>query len=233
MSDMQPDELAALRRRVYGPDADPRGDPAAMARLSDLQRPRVAATEVPAPDPAPISVAAALEPAATVAGDASVTGTTKDRLRLKQKVLVLWAASVVAAVLTTASITSWLHKPPGSEVAVLTLSAENDLPVYRDEFYRDVLVSEDFSGLTVIYLRPEFSSRLSDRGCLQIVPTVESATVESAFGCGAGPYPPSVPMTVIETMPESLRDRFPSGTTLRFVLENRSVRVLSSGPGRT
>ncbi|BDV30894.1 hypothetical protein [Microbacterium terricola] len=62
-------ELADLRRRAYGPDADIHADPAALARLRELEEKERVAAEATAT--APASAAAAADDAGAAAADAT------------------------------------------------------------------------------------------------------------------------------------------------------------------
>ncbi len=67
------DELAALRRRAYGPDADIQNDPRAQARLAELER-AIAPVEVAQPDASATDAVprpAPVRPACALRGDAA------------------------------------------------------------------------------------------------------------------------------------------------------------------
>src|SRR4029450_3948501 len=78
-------ELADLRRRAYGPDADIQRDPGALHRLHELEalaREEPAAAEAPAPatqssDSKPATASATAEPRASGLGEQSAPATTK------------------------------------------------------------------------------------------------------------------------------------------------------------
>jgi len=77
MRDGVDEELAALRKRAYGADADIRHDPAALARLAELERlhrnghvPQPATPPTPAPAPPPRPLIAASTVAAAASGSA-------------------------------------------------------------------------------------------------------------------------------------------------------------------
>jgi hypothetical protein len=104
------EELAALRRRAYGPDADIEADPLAQARLEELER-EYAARGRGAPDGAPIDRDAASEdatPASTQAGppDAEVPG----RMRRALPIIAI-GASVVAVIAVGALGFERLNRP--------------------------------------------------------------------------------------------------------------------------
>ena len=243
--DMRHDELSDLRRRVYGRGGDLSGDPVAMARLSHLQELEASrgqpGSETPAaPEPdagAGGGVSAGAEDGASpreAPERAALPSTERLPHAPGRRLRVLWVVSVLVAVLVTAVVISWLQASPGCEIAMLSLSEDQELPAHQSEFYRDVLVTEDFHGLTAIYLRPDFTSQANDGGCVQLVATRENTRVEPTFGCGAGTFPPDIVMTVTQIAPRDLRNSFGVGSTLRFTVvgedERYFVRVESVGP---
>ncbi|AZS38377.1 hypothetical protein CVS47_03033 [Microbacterium lemovicicum] len=96
-------ELARLRRRAYGPDADIAADPVALARLDELEqaaRPQPEPERAPEPDPTPAAAASARLSEAPVA--AAVVPGPSARPRAQWH-LALIAGVGVLAVLMAAS----------------------------------------------------------------------------------------------------------------------------------
>ncbi len=222
MSDVDLEDLAELRRRVYGPEGDLHRDADAIARLSAL----TPLHRIPAAAPIGSDPIAA-EPDG--GADAESSPVTPSRPRLDRRIKILWATSVAAAVLLTAAATSWIYSPPGSQIAALTLHKDRELSTYGSGFSEDALVTDDFHGLTVVRLRQDQTSPMLDGGCIQVISTVRNPRVDATFGCGAGPFVPSAPMTVTQTSPRALRSAFPIGTTLQFALQDGVVKVRSGG----
>jgi hypothetical protein len=223
VSDVVPEDLDELRRRVYGPLGDLRSDTDAVARLSALtaqQRTPAAGTARSAP--------AVTEPNAGLAAE-SPNPVTPARPGLNRRTRILWVASVAAAVLFTAAATSWIYSPPGSQIAALTLHSDRELPTYGSGYSEGALVTDDFHGLSVIYLGPEQTSSMSEGGCIQVMPTVRNFQANPTFGCGAGPFAPNAPIVVTQTSPRNLRDAFPIGTALQFLLKDGVIEVRSGG----
>jgi hypothetical protein len=102
-------ELNSLRARAYGPDADITGDPAALARLAQLEasaKPR-SSVAVPAPAEADLPSAAASTDPGTPDAAAPTTPVASARPRRRGVILALaWAASLVVVAVATYAIAS-------------------------------------------------------------------------------------------------------------------------------
>jgi hypothetical protein len=213
-------ELAELRRRVYGPDGDLYGDRDAAARLSVLEGQETARNAGEAsPD---LTVTEAVTDEKTDSSEA-----VSRYPRLGKRTKFLWAASVVATALITAAGSALMHAPPGSQVMTLPLHAEEEAPTAQTNYPEGALITDDFHGLTVMYLRPDEASSVPDGGCLQVAPTVYDPRLSPTFGCGAGPFPPSAPLTINQTSPRELQQAFSIGTTLQFTMQDGVVHVRS------
>lgn len=111
----EPDELERLRRRAYGRDADITGDPAAQARLAELEAARhrerapgvdaAAAVPAPAPERGPLPEPAEEPPSADGIDGAPVARRRRRRLAILG---VAIAAVFVNAILITVM---WPHPP--------------------------------------------------------------------------------------------------------------------------
>ncbi|HEY9307204.1 MAG TPA: hypothetical protein VIP82_05310 [Microbacterium sp.] len=308
-TDLPLDELRALQARAYGRDADIQSDPAALARLHELEARASAArtgSTVPTADAAPAQPAApaaqeglpetadrhqavsggdrvgtdaaagvsggittrssgepapgsdasapvtgattlpgagtpgdVAEPAGTGSGSAAaepVAGVDTPTSEVSaqtparpwwRRIPVLWAASVVAALLIGAGVSAWIQNLEEGRVAVLREDSDAEWP---DMFFgarpADGLVFDGFHGLTVLSF-PQSVAQGSAQTCLYIL------TPPDGFGagsCAAGSYPASASMEVVSSSPEALRDRFPLGTSLQFVLEDSTVQVYAREP---
>jgi hypothetical protein len=139
-----------------------------------------------------------------------------------RRTAILWAASVLVAVGATAAVATGLGGAGGREVAVVALDPDRPVPERWDGWYQDVATGVGrFHGLTVIGLvNPEDDAR-----CVTVVAPRYSLGGNPVGGCAAGAFPARGLLTVTDDMPAELRDEFPEGTALEFVLDGMSVRV--------
>ncbi|WP_435080753.1 hypothetical protein [Clavibacter michiganensis] len=232
MDEPQRSELRELRRRAYGPAPDLDG--AELDRLQELEARQGgaagaasashsagAATPVapPAAHPvAPAPVAPALDERDAGDDDAPASRAPASRRRTP----ILWAASVLVAVGATVALTSGLASMTGRDVGTVALDPDRPVPDRWDDWYQDVATGVgEFHGLTVIGLEnPE-----DDAACVTVVAPQFARGTNPVGGCAAGSFPARGVLTVTGDMPAELRDEFPEGTALEFVLEGGSVRV--------
>ncbi|KJL42263.1 hypothetical protein [Microbacterium trichothecenolyticum] len=319
-TDSSRDELAELRERAYGRDADIHDDPAALARLSELEEqaaaasaasiaasarlstnggaPRrsafegdeegaerpglappaseetdVAASADPiAPDrdehgspspanapsaddragaavPTPAHVAAGASagvswrvgPAADSASDAGDDVVDPDATKTPEaaavrpwwrRIPVLWAASVVAAVLVGAGLTVLVQSMEAGRVGVLGVDPDADWP---EEVWggptEDSLAFESFYGLSVLS-QPQVTGdgTQGEVPCLIVFSGVGDNPSYLGGSCGAGSFPAQAALVVGRQAPSELRERFAEGTALQFVLDGEQVHVYAREP---
>lgn len=170
---------------------------------------------------------AATEPVAGVDAPTSEVSAKAPARPWWRRIPVLWAASVVAALFIGAGVSVWMQNLEEGRVAVLSEDSDAEWP---DMFFgarpADGLVFDGFHGLTVLSF-PQSVAQGSAQTCLYIL------TPPDGFGagsCAAGSYPASASMEVVSSSPEALRDRFPLGTSLQFVLEGSTVQVYARAP---
>lgn len=234
MSDSRADELRSLRARAYGPGADIFDDPAAVRRLAELESiTRTPIREpVPAPEPIPEPPAEPSEevdrppagpPEPPGATDAAAPPASARRAWWRRPV-VLWAASIVVAVVATALVTHLALSQGPRQVAVLAPSSVEWPQEYFGEQPEGGQVFDDFYGVTVIALPQQFSEDLA-APCLYVLRTGEMSNGMLGGGCGAGAFTATAAVAVTESMPEALRDRFPDGGAVQFVLDGDRVLV--------
>ena len=254
MDDATRDELAALRRRAYGPDADIVADPAASARLAELEE-RARAAGAPGPgtptdeaatatpdQAAPESALDPIDPLGVLRAGVEEADTVGDErvLRPPRPVaapwIVAWAVSVIAvAVLVGGLVFGLASMPPvagsGPGRQISTLTEKADLP----DAVRGWIAGRDtsafaFEGLIVVPTPAGVGPSGSGATCLLVAPregygSDGSAPGEAFWGCQAGSFPASAQFVVSTQSPKALRARFPDGTALRFVLDGDRVGV--------
>lgn len=176
MDDRSRAELAALRARAYGPAADIDADPAALARLRELEdaahvadptaraagtdprsRDVDAAGEARAPDdpfaPVPVQAPAAGTVESVVASDGAgppADGPARLSRPRRRRVGVLWPLSVAATVLLTAVVITGVVPPRSADPRaplVLTRPASPLLTVAVDMADQRVVA---FHGVTIV-----------------------------------------------------------------------------------
>jgi hypothetical protein len=247
---MTPDaetELHALRRRAYGPDGDIHRDPVALARLAQLEELARAGTEpTVAPAAAPVDDAPlqVVDPAAPEAGEVRETTAVAEPLRARartprrrSRLIAVWAASIVAALVVGAA-TTWgsvrlVSRASGVEqIAVLQPDPGRSLPEdlnYGD--IEDVTIYQDFEGVTVITAQAPWAWSGENENCIIIAATADFdgepgqgiGTVGN--GCGAGEFAATVQLRMRDELPGTLTRRFGEGTALQFVYDGDRVAV--------
>ncbi|MEV4686572.1 hypothetical protein [Microbacterium sp. LWH3-1.2] len=304
-TDSSRDELAALRERAYGLNADILDDPAALARLNELEEQAAAAsaaniaalvarkrTSINGASPRRSAVGAAndAEPAAptlpasegtgaatgpdptlpgrdkpgspapaapdAVNADADTRGTdaadsgrdagdnvvgpdpgaeggaTASTRAWWRRLPVLWAASVVAAVLAGVALTLLVQSMEAGNVGVLHVDPEVEWPedVWAGET-EDSFAFETFYGLTVLS-QPQVTGDGTQGPvpCLIVFSGVGDNPSYLGGSCGAGSFPAEAVFIVGRQAPSELRDRFPVGTAMRFVLDGEQVHVYAREP---
>ena len=247
---MAQDELAVLRERAFGPNADISGDPAAIERLRQLEaealspavphRSRSEATADGVMSEARSAAGAASPgetefeagPMAAAASESSSSAAAASAPALTRRIRVAWALSLVVAVVVAAGFTLWLFPPSPPHTAVLrpVLSAEEDPPfplsgpaaegVELRAFGTYLGVEVYGGGGCVIVAFPDTDDR-------------QNASSVGCFGDGLRPMievwvPPDRVSSVDPTsvsISEELRERFPDGAVLRFTLDGDRVFV--------
>ncbi|WP_435093779.1 hypothetical protein [Clavibacter michiganensis] len=230
MDEPQRSELRELRRRAYGPAPDL--DDAELDRLQELEARQggaagTASHSAGAASPVAPSAAHPVAPApadpALDERDADDDDAPASRAPApRRRTAILWAASVLVAVGATVALTSGLASMTGRDVGTVALDPDRPVPDRWDDWYQDVATGVgEFHGLTVIGLEnPE-----DDAACVTVVAPQFARGTNPVGGCAAGSFPARGVLTVTGDMPAELRDEFPEGTALEFVLEGGSVRV--------
>ena len=238
------DELQRLRARAYGPDADIASDPEALRRLAELEARQREASE---PEPPPRSTAgeepaggdpAEAESAAQAPAPEKMDAAPSPR-RIGRWLPGLWAASLllvaaIAAAMTFTTTTALLRPVSTGDtrqVATIDLGSDFLAPRYLGlEQRADSRGHRDWYGLTILVVRGTWYGDTDDE-CLVIMrqadvdPNSDSLAGPMFTGCGAGGLPAVLQLRVNNAMPDELREQFPVGTGLRFVLDGSRVGV--------
>ncbi|MFT7764296.1 hypothetical protein [Clavibacter tessellarius] len=214
-------EIAQLRRRVFGPDAEP-GDAASLARLRELEGRDAGMAD--APDDA--------------RADDARTPTRRDRpgRRIRPRRVAAWAASLLVAAVVGAGATAWWLGDGRGTVAVLALEPP---PTPDNATYLSVDTGSiapgslfaAFHGISVARVPVPDAVTGVDATCLLAGPAEQDGSVGGLPGCATGAVPARTALVVTADQPQELRDAFPLGTTLTFELEGdgETVRVRTAG----
>jgi hypothetical protein len=249
------DELRRLRERAYGPDADIDLDPAAMARLLELEALQ------PAPAPSDVGVSVTESPGADeFAGSHSATG-SGDSSRAD-------SSSPEPGNETTDAVPSVLrpfgedaddaaHDPPTSHRKRRTILLATGALVLAALVGAGVTYSALSShpgSVAVLAPTPDavwpenFGDRRpggevfeeylglevylvpqpwSDTGTVPCLFVLSDASPSSIVtaGCGAGAFAPTAAVQVSNDMSLELLERYPAGSALQFVLDDGRVVV--------
>lgn len=254
------DELRRLRERAYGPAADIHDDPVALARLHELENAALSPTAPESgPDSPPDETIAAdvsddalsqvgafpsfAEPdgADPVGADdptpspsdvrEPVTDATAPRPWWRRRIPVLWAGSVVVALLLGVGLTLGVQAVEAGKVAVLSEDPEGEWPAQQlgpvaEEFSR----FEDFYGLSIA--ARSVGSAWADAAipCIWLYRDDDATLGIASSGCSAGSFPAQASFIVSAGSPVELREHFPVGTALLFVHEGSHVHVYAQAP---
>jgi hypothetical protein len=175
---------------------------------------------IPDPDPTPDAATAA----------ASATATRRPWWR---RARVLWAASVVAALLAGAGLALWLQSVDSGHVAVLHPEPDAAWPT---ELWGSPTEGSrtftPFHGMSVLVQLQDSGVEGQDRvPCLTVFSAVKGTINYGGGACGAGPFPASAAFVISAQSPKELREAFSEGTALQFVLVGDEVHVYAKGPG--
>lgn len=233
MSPDAQDELAELRRRAYGPDADIVADPAALARLRELEtfahdRARAAgagraasAVSDAVPDTGPGRSAGPASAAPSAADPVAARAEGGEvRRRLPRRLGLAWVASIVAAVVVSAGLTAWLFPLIAGDTtphaARLTPQPGGDATRFVTGEDVEFRYFGTYLGLSVY----------AGNDCLQVIFGGEGSRAGTG-SCTGGGLAATLDVTVPAAgggsgyssaveLPAELTDRYPQGATLRF-----------------
>lgn len=258
MDDAAHAELRALQARAYGPGDGLGTDAAARRRLAELEaqsrveraRPPVVEglPELPprvthaAPPPLPTVPAAVAAVAAAPTSASADTGVDPDARRRRILTGITWAGSLAMvatlAVGVTAAATSrtaWIGGglPAGAavtHVATLAVDPDREIPEYLGAPGSDQgSAYEAFADLVPVVSDVEVGEgRLI---CVQVITDDDWEEGPDSFwysGCSYAPFSAAASLVVTPGLPAPLRERFPTGTRLQFVVGDGVVDVFAA-----
>jgi hypothetical protein len=223
------DELAALRRRAYGPDADIAADADAVARLRELE-----AAHAPLPPatrpPAPVGRAArggpprivVVPPRPPLPAPPARGLRRLARRPSRRAVAVLWAASVVVAAGLAASVTAaGILSATGYDVTLRPLAEPPETNAAALFGLSGAVTGyDDLAGIRAVTAEPH------DNVCLVVQARPEAVSPDEVAGTCAPPgLLVTVELIVRRTYPEEVLARYRPGTTLRFTFDGEVVGV--------
>ena len=153
--------------------------------------------------------------------------------RLPSRRLVwLWAASLAVVAVAASAVTGALVRHDPQQVAILGIDEDFVFPGFLGAPAEAGAGYEDFLGLSVIRFG-DSDPRFLERICVGVMLAEDvdgqsisfSSDIGLQTGCSAGSFPAAASVEVTDAMPEELRDRFPIGTGLQFVLDGDHVTV--------
>lgn len=246
------EELAHLRKRAYGADADIHTDPEARARLDVLeakhQRAVAAAEELAARVPPPLvdgvpeHVASppplpspARVPAAGAAGGAGPEGASGDAepavqapARSSRRRVIL--ACVITAAVTAAIVvpaTMWASSLSTAPFMVLhPIAGAGTDALYADTFRAGALRFEEFYGMDVTV---GVLGNTDDR-CLMIIPNPRDVNAGRTGACSPPGFDPQFDMRVGDYAAPEIIEQLGPQTVVRFQVVGDEVRVFIVQP---
>lgn len=239
-------ELERLRARAYGPRADITSDPAALARLRELEdRERSMAAPVPTKkiEPSPDAGAGLAEETGQPAEEPPLPRPPLLRSRRRVWIAALATAGAVAltSAVTAAAVGSTTVDGTSGIAQTDALTPDPDAELGASGYLgfdpEQTRGFADYYGLTVFSGVSQIDSDGNRSECLIVLNTEEARDGGSArssprgvrFGsCGAGPFPAAVKFIVSASFPEPFRSRYPVGTAIQFVLDDDEVGVFAA-----
>ncbi|MFD4958110.1 hypothetical protein [Microbacterium sp. NPDC058389] len=243
-------ELEARNAVTVAVMGEPEQD--AVASASAVAWPLPVPDDGPAPAPGPATAATAATTVGAAAGAfaSSHGGTAPEdadpeddgipdpaggprRSWWRRHIPLLWAASVVAALVLGAGLTLWTQSLDAGHIAVLHEDADADWPT---EVWggptTGSLAFESFHGLFVLSQpQPGRTEAQPETPCIIVYSEMNGNITYASGTCGAGPFPATATFIVDRSAPAGLRDAFAEGTALQFVLDDTEVHVYAKAPG--
>ena len=220
------DELAILRARAYGRDADIHTDPQSLRRLQELEgsteQPPPPGSEVPA-EPSQWS-SEAIEMFEPIGPNEPAIQTSRPP-RSARTITLAWISATVVAGLLGAWIGATVAQHDQNVIATLTPSPELDVPPeFSDHTFPDPVRYQDYLGVPVITFTMPESADSPSQNCIGVHVSGE----QTRGGCGEGGFDAIATFMVDENSPEPLRARHPVGTFIRLQHVGDRIEVRSS-----
>jgi hypothetical protein len=239
------DELRALRRRAYGPDADIHLDPQAIERLREL--------EGGVREPEPVRSADSSEPAPAAVEqpvpikdetERSATDLLRPRLRVRRTTLLIaLGVAAVATILTVVLVVVQRSQTDplqlgSKQIARLSLDPAYKVSqyFYGTAFGRDLEAQgfQEFHGLRAV-VTVGYGS-VSNDACLSVYPSsIDTSVKATSFSgqlivsCAAGGFPPIVQFRVDAAgLPTDFRSAFPDSAAVQFAYDRVHNQVVVS-----
>lgn len=243
MNDETRRELDRLRERAYGPGPGLLDDEVARSRLAELEaRVRAGAPHRPetireggdAPTDDEHSL---LDPPQSAVRVAPLDTASSQWWRGRVAVSTAWVTSLLIVGASSALVTAASIHPAATGAGahlVATIAAEEgavragavDTSIGQANAY------DDYFGLAAV--SGPASTGAADDLCLTVYPTERTTESTGAaalfFGCGGGAFPATVVVPVTEQSPPALREHYPDGSNLQFVLADTGLEVYSDTP---
>ncbi|MBD3943067.1 hypothetical protein IF188_15330 [Microbacterium sp. NEAU-LLC] len=139
---------------------------------------------------------------------------------------VLWALSLVAAVLLGVGLTLSVQSLTSGKVATLAVDEKGTWPANMGDKPAGGVLFDEFYGMSVVSFSQGFALEPTAI-CLYIVASSPDASMIGSASCGSGPFPATAALAVTANSPKELRDEYGLGTSLKFVLEGEQVQVFA------
>ena len=247
-------ELAALRRRAYGPNADIQFDPSALERLRELEeaiRPQpparrdpepVLADEQQVPQQPRVTEEAEREPHEILRRLRvyALLGLRRlARIRRSTVLIVLGVAVTATVVIVALVLVERVQPDPlqvgAEQVARLSIDPSFEAPfLFGGSEDRSAPAFQEFYGLRPVVSEGALIGGVSGDDCLNIISSadLEKATANSfsglwMSGCGAGGFPAIIQFRAdMQEAPEELDSAFPNSAGLQFVYDSAHDEVV-------
>lgn len=224
MGGSEAEELARLRARAYGRDADIQADPGALHRLHELEN----APILPPLDEQPTPLTDAERPTATPPKDADPVAPTRStpRLRLSRRALLgAWISSVLIAGAAGGGIGAAVSSHDPSVIAELSEAPELGPPTdFGGPEFPDAIRFQDYLGLEIIAYTMPATDGTTAQSCV----AVSDGSTGGRGGCLPSGLDTIAVIEVTASSPRPLRDRHPAGSMIQLTHVGDKIEVRAS-----